>query len=154
MRSRIQKVLVNPTSEQIVDRDPLMAFSLYLSGRTAVLLSIADEIIDHLDQSFSRPVVDGAGVERAESLMWLWILGAYEVVRTMCQAKSCFSERALNDLIKLKKTLSTVRMPAAKMEKPGRKIPVTSNRTPSALGNRGPKDPLKGRRSRAERAAG
>jgi hypothetical protein len=29
-------------------------------------------------------------------LFWLWTLGAYEIVRTMCQAQSCFSERGLD----------------------------------------------------------
>lgn len=49
----------------------------------------------------------------------------------MCQAKSCFSVRASTELAQLKKTLSLVRMPAAKMEKAGKKGPVTSNRSPA-----------------------
>jgi hypothetical protein len=108
-----------------------MAFSIYLCGRKNVLLNVADEIIENLDQGFSGTVVDGGRIERAESLMWLWILGAYEVVRTMCQAKSCFSKKAFDQLTQLKKTLSALRMPAAKMEKAGRKAPVTSNRSPA-----------------------
>lgn len=124
-------VLVNPTWEQMVERDPLIAFSWYLSGRKNVLLAIAAEIIENLDRAFSGSVVDGGRFERAESLMWLWTLGAYEVVRTMCQAEGCFSSRAGEELAQLKKILSTVRMPAAKMEKPGKKAPVTSNRSPS-----------------------
>jgi hypothetical protein len=127
----ITEVLINPTWEQMVQRDPLIAFSWYLSGRKNVLLAIADEIIENLDRAFSGTVVAGGRVERAESLMWLWTLGAYEVVRTMCQAKNCFSERASIELTQLKKTLSMVRMPAAKMEKPGKKAPVTSNRSPA-----------------------
>jgi hypothetical protein len=63
--------------------------------------------------------------------MWLWTLGAYEVVRTMCQAKSCFSDRTMDQLTHLKKTLSAVRMPAAKMEKAGERVSVTSNRSPA-----------------------
>jgi hypothetical protein len=55
------------------------------------------------------------------------------VVRTMCQARGCFSERAAGDLARLKKILSAVRMPAAKMEKPGKKIPVTSNRSAAGV---------------------
>ena len=131
MRDRFKSVLVNPTWEQIVERDPLIAFSHYLSGRVHVLLAIADEITENLDGGFFGQVVDGRQVERAESLMWLWMLGAYEVVRTMCQAKACFTQQTLDELNKLKKLLSVVRMPAAKMEKPGVKIPVTSNRSPS-----------------------
>lgn len=131
MRKRFREPLINPTWEQVVERAPLMAFSHYLSGRVNVLLNLADEILVHLDQGFSQAFVDGGRVGRAESLMWLWMLGAYEVVRTMCQAKSCFSARAFNELFQLKKALAVVRMPAAKMEKAGKKEPVTSNRSPA-----------------------
>lgn len=131
MPARIKDMLINPTWEQIIEREPLMAFSHYLSGRANVLLNLADEIIDELDQGLSGAVVDGRRVERAETLMWLWILGAYEVVRTMCQAKDCLSDKAFHELSGLKKTLSAIRMPAAKMEKSGKNAPVTSNRSPS-----------------------
>lgn len=131
MRDRSKDVLINPTWEQIVERVPLIAFSHYLSGRTNVLLDIADEIVENLDLAFSCAIVNGGRLARAESLMWLWILGAYEVVRTMCQAKICFSDKAFNELSELKKTLSKIRMPAAKMEKPGEKTPVASDRSPS-----------------------
>ena len=131
MRDRFKNVLVNPTWEQIVERDPLISFSHYLSGRVHVLLAIADEITENLDGGFSGQIVDGGQVGRAESLMWLWTLGAYEVVRTMCQAKTCFTQPTFDELNQLKKLLSMVRMPAAKMEKPGVKIPVSSNRSPA-----------------------
>lgn len=131
MRERFKEPQINPTWEQVVEREPLMAFSFYLSGRVNVLLALEDEILGHLDQGFSAACIDGGSVERAESLMWLWMLGAYEVVRTMCQAKSCFSDGALHELVQLKKTLAVVRMPAAKMEKSGKKKPVTSNRSPT-----------------------
>jgi hypothetical protein len=124
-------VLINPTWEQVIERDPMVLFSWYLSGRKNVLLMIANEIIENLDEAFANNVVHGGKLDRAESLFWLWTLGAYEVVRTMCQAKSCFSERAFGELARLKTTLSVIRMPAAKMEKPGERLPVTSNRSPA-----------------------
>jgi hypothetical protein len=96
-----------------------------------VLCSFAAEIIENLDQGFSGESVDGGQVERAESLMWFWLLGAYEVVRTMHQAKECFSERLVQDLNGLKKMLATVRVPAAKMEKAGKRAAVSSNRSPA-----------------------
>jgi len=133
MRARVKGVLENPTWEQVVEREPLIAFSFYLNGRIQTLLAIADEIIDDLDEGISETFVDGSRLERADTMMWLWTLGAYEVVRTMCQAKSCFSDRAYNNLALLKKSLSTIRVPAAKMEKPGKIIPVNSNRSPSGL---------------------
>ena len=130
-RERFQQPLLNPTEEQSIERDPLIVFSFYLSGRVSVLCIFAEEIIENLDKGFSSTCVDGGRVERAESLMWLWLLGAYEVVRTMCQAKQCFSGRLAQDLQDLKKQLAVVRMPAAKMEKSGKKSAVTSNRSPS-----------------------
>jgi hypothetical protein len=128
---RFQQILVNPTWAQTVEREPLLAFSHFLSGRVNILCSYADEIIENLDKEFSTQCVDGRRVERAESLMWFWLLGAYEVVRTMHQAKTCFTERVVQELGGLKKVLATVRMPAAKMEKPGKRVAVTSNRSPA-----------------------
>src|ERR1017187_10768584 len=90
MRFRPKKVLINPTWEQTLECYPLMAFSHYLTGRVEVLHAFADEIVESLDKAFSRKCVHYCFLVRAESLMWLWTLGAYEVVRTMCQAKGCF----------------------------------------------------------------
>ena len=74
--------------------------------------------------------------ERADSLMWFWTLGAYEVVRTMCQAEACFSPELLTRLKNLKKTLADIRMPAAKMERMGKREPISSSRSPSGWSNK------------------
>ncbi len=123
--------LINPTWEESVAREPLLKFSFYLSGRVNVLYEIGEEIITNLDKGYSDSTVHSSYVERAETLMWLWIFGAYEIVRTMDQAKVCFSDSVSNELNKFKNHLAKVRMPAAKMEKKGNKIPVSSNRSPS-----------------------
>ncbi len=94
------------------------------------MLSTVEEIIELLEEGFSLPVVNGSMVGRASNLTWFWILGAYEVVRTMVQAKACFSLKVQNNLITLKKELAVVRMPAAKMEKQGKRVPVVSTRSP------------------------
>ena len=131
MLERIKDVLDNPSWDQSIEREPLLAFSFYLNGRVINLLQIGDEIIDHLDVGFSdKNSVDSSRVGRAGVLMWLWILGAYEIVRTMCQAKTCFSEQIYKELLRLKRLLAKVRMPEAKMEKPGKRMPVNSNRSP------------------------
>lgn len=130
-RERFKECLINPISEQSFERDPISFFSFYLSGRVNVLCVFAEEVIENLDRGFSSQLIDGGSVERAESLMWLWLLGAYEIVRTMHQAKHCFSGRVASDIGNLKGLLAEIRMPAAKMEKLGRKVPVTSNRSPS-----------------------
>ena len=91
-KNPIKECLVNPTEEETLAREPLIAFSFYLSGRNNTLLSLSDEIIKNIDDGFSMNTLQGGQLERASTLMWLWTLGAYEVVRTMCQAKECFSE--------------------------------------------------------------
>jgi hypothetical protein len=128
---RFEKCLINPTWDQMIERDPLLIFSLYLSGRVNVLFLVADEILENLDQAFSSEGLDMRYFERADALIWMWTLGAYEVVRTMCQAKGCFSSSAYDRLAELKKILSDIRMPAAKMERMGKKQPMNSNRSPS-----------------------
>lgn len=52
-------------------------------------------------------------------------------MRKCVQAKDCFSSQVFDELQRLKKSLSLVRMPAAKMEKPGKRVPVTPNRSSS-----------------------
>lgn len=131
--SRRVKLLANSTNEGQYYQEPLLAFSFYLSGKNNLLLSTKDEILDCLDNGFSNKPFDMKFITHASALMWFWTLGAYEIVRTMCQAKNCFSDEFNGELIRLKKLLSKVRMPSAKMEKECRrppKIPVNSNRSP------------------------
>ena len=130
MYSKTHELLINPTEKELLEREPLMAFSFYLSGRHNVLLDIADEIVALLNQGFSNGVIDSQIVCRADTLMWLWTLGAYEVVRTMSQSQECFTNDFLNRLKPLKNDLAIVRMPNSKMEKRRKAEPVTSNRSP------------------------
>lgn len=51
---RINICLVNPTEEERLLQEPLIAFSYYLSDRNNVLLSISDEIIENLDKGFTN----------------------------------------------------------------------------------------------------
>ena len=60
-------------------------------------------------------IVDG-DFNLAYGRIWLWILGAYEVVRTMCQARICFSEEYLAKLTTFKTAMADIRIPFAKQE--------------------------------------
>ncbi|WP_074766556.1 hypothetical protein [Magnetospirillum fulvum] len=130
MTKRSRETLFNPTWEEMVESDPLLAFSFYLSGRVNVLLDLGDDIVALLDEGFAADCAYADKIERASTIMWLWTLGAFEVVRTICQASSCFSPSAQTKFKSLKKSLSMARMPAAKMEIPGKKAPVSSDRSP------------------------
>lgn len=115
---------------------PLTGFSRYLAGRHHALLAIAAEIVDHLGACGpDEATVRSAARARASDLMWLWTLGAYEVVRTMCQARACFSDRVHGELSDLKLELERVRVPNTKMERikydrKDRSVPVASDRAP------------------------
>lgn len=128
---------------------PLAAFSIYLSGRHHVLLSIAQEITGQLDAcAAGEGGSSHAARTRASDLMWLWTLGAYEVVRTMCQSQRCFSERFYRSLSGLKVDLERVRVPNTKLERikynrRERSIPVASDRGPDVWDEAG-KDLLVG----------
>lgn len=67
---------------------------------------------------------DGQVVMRAHGLFWLWVLGAYEVVRTMCQAKRCFTPAVAAQIKFVERSLWLLRIPFAKQELPGEKAPV------------------------------
>jgi len=124
------EVLINPSWEEQVSREPLLAFSFVLSTRNNQLAIVADEILDNLDKGISKEFIDGQYVTKAGISIWLWTLGAYELVRTMCQAKACFTPECFERLQPLRKQLAKVRMPDAKMEKQGKHVPVGSNRSP------------------------
>jgi hypothetical protein len=124
---------------------PLAAFSFYLAGRHQVLLTVAAEIVGHLD------TIDAATSgprTRASDLMWLWTLGAYEVVRTMCQSEACFTPGFYRSIAALKLDLERVRVPNTKMERlrynrKDRPVPVPSARAADTYDERG-KDLLVG----------
>lgn len=127
-------ILIDPTWNEMVEREPLLLFSFYLSGRNNILLELSDEIIENLDKAFSTSsILQHEFIDKASTLIWLWTLGAYEVIRTICQAEKCFSPSFIETAKQLKKQLAFVRMPNAKMEEVGKKKPVNSDRSPDGL---------------------
>jgi hypothetical protein len=65
---------------------------------------------------------------------WLWILGAHEILRTMVQARDCFSDAAQGKLQALKADLRTLRVPFAKQEMPGRPVPIAAEASIAGVG--------------------
>lgn len=83
-------------------------FSLWIASRHQLLAGVGDEIAARLDAG------DAA---RASDLMWLWVLGAYEVTRTITQAPRCFAPGFLHAASELKAELERVRVPTTKLER-------------------------------------
>lgn len=121
-------------SAELERQYPLAKYSFYAHGRVQLLMEVRGEILKELDLTFQDlKVLRFENLRRAESLSWLWVLGAYEVVRTMEQAERCFSLRAQHSLRRMKRQLKAVRMPSAKMEQPGQYVAVPSRRSPAEL---------------------
>ncbi len=67
---------------------------------------------------------DANTINNVYGLFWLWTLGAYEVVRTMTQARSSFSATVHEKLLNYKHKISKIRIPFAKQEYQGKKRPI------------------------------
>ncbi|WP_020469934.1 hypothetical protein [Zavarzinella formosa] len=138
--------------EEFEQKNPLVRFSWYLNGRIFVLNQLSSEIIENLNKAWPGKGLCVEFLQKAESQLWFWTLGAYEMIRTMDQAKTCFSCRLHPQLLAVKNRLSTARMPAAKMEVRSKKTPIASDRSPCDFDNQNrdlligdPENPVSGR---------
>lgn len=113
---------------KIMEETPLLGFSLYTATQVQSLQNIGKEIID-LSSNWNGTITDSP---RVYDLFWLWVLGAYEVLRTMGQHLDCFSEPLKKEITNNKKLFANIRMPFAKQELQGSKGPVYAE--PSVVG--------------------
>ena len=102
-------------SDEIANRYPLGEFSIYSQ--------IQSQIVRELGRRLLNRLVDGIGdpTNGSYGQFWLWVLGAFEIVRTMCQAEKCFAQSLVAELKSLKRLLRAIRIPFAKQELPGHK---------------------------------
>lgn len=110
--------------EQALNDEPLLGFSFYTASQIATLKSLSSEIVDMLDVSISQGEDGSIRVERFTKLygsFWLWVLGVFEVSRTMASAKGCFSTAASERISEFKTRLVNLRAPFAKQQIAGRK---------------------------------
>lgn len=102
-----------------------MRFSTYSQVQVDALRRLSAEIRELLDSSISERAIDTAGFQRTYGLFWLWVLGAYEMTRTLSEYKKCFSERFQAEIAKFKGSISVLRIPFAKQQFQGRdKCPI------------------------------
>ncbi|MCX7515395.1 hypothetical protein [Frateuria sp. STR12] len=103
-----------------------MTFSLYTEIQAKFLLTFGRRIFNTLDQAFlGESSIDGASIQDAWGMFWLWTLGAYEVLRVMKQKDGAyFSERIRSDLMACYKILHKIRIPFAKQQIAGKTQPV------------------------------
>jgi hypothetical protein len=121
--------------EDLFQRQPLLAFSIYTQMQVQRLAAVSAEIRATLDRCIQPPgkdqqpieadaIVEGKDTLWAYTLFWLWTLGAYEVVRTMAQAAERFSPEAGQRIKAFKDRIAELRIPFAKQEYRGRERQV------------------------------
>ena len=104
-----------------LDQNPLMRLSSYSHTQSAFLCDLGAEINDLLDlcvqsTSDSQTAIDSQKFNRAHFLFWLWVLGAFEVCRTMYKHRRHLSPEFATRVKRVKRELSLVRTPFAKQE--------------------------------------
>ena len=113
----------NKSVELMLNSYPLIGFSKYTHTQVKVLEKLGDDILEILDTSMKGNEIKGEWYP-VYGKFWLWVLGAYEVVRTMTDTKTgahdCFSERVKLLLAPLKVHLAEIRMPFAKQQIKGK----------------------------------
>ena len=122
----------NQIINQVYSENPLSAFSFYTQVHFNVLKKTGEKINASLDNAFlNSHMKDNAlhGVEHNEiqetyGLFWLWVLGAYEITRTMSEANKCFTPNTNKALQELKRHLAVIRMPFAKQQPKNKNKPI------------------------------
>lgn len=113
--------LINNMYEQ----HPLLYFSQYTYSQAWILIELGNDILSTMDEGIAAGSLDYKTGKKIYGMFWLWVLGAYEVVRTMSQHSKCFAEPVVDDIRSIKKSLHAIRIPFAKQELPrsgGRKV--------------------------------
>ncbi len=105
--------------EHMRNSKPLVIFSVYTHLQAEALNKLGSEILGLLDASMNEDP-DMLALTKTYGKFWLWVIGAYEVVRTMTDKKTgaadCFSDRIKKPLAKLKDSLAEIRIPFAKQQ--------------------------------------
>ena len=130
----------NARREERLNKNPLLAFSDYTDTYFKIVTTLGREIIECLEAERSPEPegrilmrCDGLSIDASYGKFWLWLLGAYEIVRTMCQASQCFSDRINPQLKNLKNKLTLLRVPFAKQRLPGKAVPVHAEPSPCTI---------------------
>lgn len=107
---------------------PLLEFSVYTNTQIELLNKLESEINSMMAQRRDAQVINDI-----YGSFWLWVLGAYEVVRTMSQARSSFTPEVTQRLKDYKRKIAKIRIPFAKQEYHGRNRPIFNEASMSGM---------------------
>lgn len=101
---------------EMLKRAPLVRFSPYSQVQIETVQKLSAELIQNLDQGIQGHQIDGQTFQCIYGDFWLWVLGAYEVTRTMSEYKNCFSGCLNTAVSTFKRSISILRIPFAKQQ--------------------------------------
>ena len=118
----------NNLHDQILAENPLINFSVYTNSQVELLIKLEGNINKIIPNG-----KDGQILNDIYGSFWLWTLGAYEVVRTMAKAKSCFKPEVHERLICYKRKIAKIRIPFTKQEYQGKNKPIFNEASMSGM---------------------
>lgn len=112
---------VSAATNNALNAAPLLRFSIYTEIEKRAVIKAGHEVLESLDRGRNQDgVLDGAHIEDAYGRFFLWLCAAFEIGRTMREAKNCFSPRIGREIIQLMIPLEELRIPFAKQQMPAK----------------------------------
>jgi hypothetical protein len=128
------KMMSEDSPTAFLARYPLVRFSVYSQIQAQTLIDLSVEITGLMESSIKDgQFVDGSNIQLIYGRFWLWVLGAYEVSRTMSEYKSCFSGALNRRVSAFKAQISILRMPFAKLQFKGSDMPINGEASISGI---------------------
>lgn len=124
--------------EEWVKANPLINFSYYTLSQADAVRTLGEDIKITLQAATVEGGYDGVLLMKAYHYFWFWVLGAFEVFRTMDQHGTCFAPEVAKTIKSMKKHLATIRVPFAKQELSGRRGPIDGENSMSRFGGGSP----------------
>jgi len=105
--------------EKVLSENPLLIFSIYTHGQLQSLSLVRRELSSIRLERGGDGSYFVSNHGKYYALFWLWVLGAYEVLRTMSENKDCFDDATAQEILKQKRKIAKLRMPFAKQQLSG-----------------------------------
>ena len=120
---------MNNKNEKFLEENPLVRKSLQSQMQYKFLIECGENTNELIEKSFLEDSIDGVFLNKAYWQIWLWVLGAYEFSRTLCDFENIYGENFKKEINDLKQELAYLRMPFAKQEYRGKKNTNASKST-------------------------
>lgn len=111
--------MADETIEKMLNENPLITFSVYTQVQFQSLSLVRRELSSIKPKKREDGSYALSDHAKYYSLFWLWVLGAYEVLRTMSENDDCFDEATAEEIHRHKRNMSKLRIPFAKQQLSG-----------------------------------